>query len=265
MEYISTFDVQDIQVVNTTNEILCLSVTYVSGSVAIGSNIEVQCPNEPLITYNVSGTVGCINTTGVNGVKTCTLRGYDIVNGNIEYSGPAVIIDDVTISGLIRPTGTMTSPSVSVSSTNPTVTLNLIIAIIIVLLTTCIIVPTILILVKVIFAIKKKHQRISSDEVIQVSYKQEPKYLTSADNDTLQKSLYIYNESNMITRPASTLTYGQRSERIGASLIILRQQTPSDTEYTRPAKSSISLPEQNEEYYNNFLNYIPVDSQSNVT
>jgi hypothetical protein len=119
MEYISTFDVQDIQVVNTTNEILCLSVTYVSGSVAIGSNIEVQCPNEPLITYNVSGTVGCINTTGVNGVKTCTLRGYDIVNGNIEYSGPAVVMDDITISGLIRPVGTMTSSYVSVSSTNP--------------------------------------------------------------------------------------------------------------------------------------------------
>jgi hypothetical protein len=52
---------------------------------------------------------------------SCTLRGYDIVNGNIEYSGPAVVMDDVTISGsgLIRSTETITSPSLS--STDPTV------------------------------------------------------------------------------------------------------------------------------------------------
>jgi hypothetical protein len=99
---------------------LCLFVTYVSGSIATGCHIELQCPNEPLITYNITETDGCINTTGVNGVKTCTLKGYDIVNNDIEYSGPAVVMNDVTISGLIRPTGTMTSPSVSVSpSTHP--------------------------------------------------------------------------------------------------------------------------------------------------
>jgi hypothetical protein len=118
MNYISTFDVQDIQVVNTTNEILCLSVTYVSGSIATGCHIELQCSNESLITFNITGTDGCMDTTGVNGVKTCLLRGYDIVNDDIEYSGSAVVMDDVPIRS--EPTKTMTSPSASVPSTNPT-------------------------------------------------------------------------------------------------------------------------------------------------
>jgi effector-binding domain-containing protein len=66
-----------------------------------------------------------------------------------------------------------------------------------------------------------------------ISYKQEQSDSTSVDNNNstiiLQKSPYIYNESNIITRPGSStaVLYRQGSEnelRISDSFISLRQR-----------------------------------------
>jgi hypothetical protein len=241
---------------------LCLFVTYVSGSIATGCHIELQCPNEPLITYNITETDGCINTTGVNGVKTCTLKGYDIVNNDIEYSGPAVIIDDVTISGLIRPTGTMTSPSVSVSSTNPTAVAFNVSLIIVTVVSSALVLLTIIALVTLLllFITRKKSEpqnTTSTNKVIPVTYKL----------DTCNSLIDVDKDNVRPASSTSAVSYGQISEsesRISASSISLRQRTQVDRDVF--IKSSVSLPLNtsrqnydtlNEQSYATLPNYIP--------
>jgi hypothetical protein len=100
---LSTFDVQDIDVLNSINGLLCMRIKYISGAIGDGCHVELNCSDYEnlIINGDINGITDCINHDhSIDGETTCSLIGYDRVNGMIEnQNGPAVVEDDVTISG----------------------------------------------------------------------------------------------------------------------------------------------------------------------
>jgi hypothetical protein len=162
---LSTFDIQDINVITNINGLLCMNIKYISGAIADSCHVELNCSDYRylMIIYDIIGTAGCINDIPIDGETTCILKGYDKVNDVIEdQNGPAVVVDDVIISGeLIM--STMTATVISTTSINPSVSPTLVpIVIVITLLILGIpaLVLVVLIVCSIVYVTKSKKQKL---------------------------------------------------------------------------------------------------------
>uniref|UniRef100_A0A1X7UFE9 Fibronectin type-III domain-containing protein n=1 Tax=Amphimedon queenslandica TaxID=400682 RepID=A0A1X7UFE9_AMPQE len=115
---LSTFDVQSVEETDSpANGIICLLIHYVTGSVATGCQIKLDCDANITFLFHFDGyndqfdKFQCTQELTFVGIKTCLLQVYDRIGQvNQNTSGPAVT-STINVTGKIATQSTPTTPN----------------------------------------------------------------------------------------------------------------------------------------------------------
>ncbi len=114
---IGTFDVQDFDAVNPELGVVCFRCMYITNSTAQGCFVIIQAtPEDPQIQITIerkSNTVACLAYDYcIDKVRNGT---YSVAVHDLEHSGfisndPAIIIETLTVNGIISSTPSYNTP-----------------------------------------------------------------------------------------------------------------------------------------------------------
>ena len=105
-----------------------MTINYVEGRIATGSFILLECAPDFSINYTVYTTEhlgtdpGCSPKLSFYGVKNCTLKVYDQVNGIVENNSNPAVVRDVTLTGAATQPSTTTKINTISTTIIPTMT-----------------------------------------------------------------------------------------------------------------------------------------------